>query len=154
SNGRIFKVVYGDTKTTPVDLAKKSDEELATMVLRKNEWLSRHARRLLEERASTRKVDAQAVQKLRDFLGLDGRTLMAKMTADYHGVSSSEGQLRLLWAIHAIGGLGEADALALMKREDPQVRAWAIQLVLENGVPSDAVAKALAGLAREDKSPV
>ena len=37
SNGRIFKIVYGDTKTTPVDLQKKSDAELAALQAHPND---------------------------------------------------------------------------------------------------------------------
>lgn len=154
SNGRIFKITYGDTKTTPVDLQKKSDDELVMLLLNQHEWLSRHARRILEERASAGKIDAGARQKLRDLLGLDGKTLMMKLTAEYHGVSSTEGQLRALWALHVIGGLKEADTLKLLKHEDQYVRSWAIQLACENGQPSDKIVQAFAELARKDASPV
>src|SRR5439155_966950 len=51
-NGRIFKIVYGDTKWTPVNLEKLSDEELVKLVPSKNEWMGRHARRILQERFS------------------------------------------------------------------------------------------------------
>ncbi len=154
SNGRIFKVVYGETKTTPVDLAKKSDDELVMLTLRQNDWYPRHARRLLEERAAAGKISASARQKLRDLLGLDGSPLMMKLTAEYRGVSSPEAQLRLLWALHVIGGLTEADVLKLTKHESPHLRAWAIQLALEDGQASDALVNAVAKLAREDKSPI
>ena len=50
SNGRIFKIVYGDTKTTQVDLRKLSDAELVKLQLDKHEWLVRTARRVLQER--------------------------------------------------------------------------------------------------------
>src|SRR5262249_14400715 len=38
SNGRIYKIRYGDTKPVTVDLAKLSDCELAEQVLQKNDW--------------------------------------------------------------------------------------------------------------------
>lgn len=153
SNGRIFKVIYGDTKTTPVDVAKQSDDELVMLLLRKNEWLARHARRVLQERAAVGKVGDAARQKMRDLLGLDGRNLMMKLTADYLGVSSAEVQLRVLWALHGIGGLTDADTLKLVKHENPHVRAWAVQLALEDEKASDALVGALAGMARDDQSP-
>jgi putative membrane-bound dehydrogenase-like protein len=154
TNGRIFKIVYGETKTTAVDLQKKSDDELAMLLLRRDEWLVRHARRILQERAAAGKFAPQARQRLRDLLGLDGKTLMMKLTADYHGVSSAEGQLRAMWGLHAIGGLGETDALQLTRHADPQVRAWALQLACENGAVSDSAVKEFARLAKDDPSSV
>ena len=41
SNGRIFKIVYGDTKTTKVDLSKLTDVQLAELQLGNHEWLVR-----------------------------------------------------------------------------------------------------------------
>ena len=59
SNGRIYKISYRGTKpVTGVDLAKKSDKELVELLLDKNEWYVRHARRLLQERAANKKLDA------------------------------------------------------------------------------------------------
>src|SRR5437016_11646120 len=49
SNGRIYKIVYNNQKTTKVDLQKLSDEDLVKLVTSKNEWMSRHARRILQE---------------------------------------------------------------------------------------------------------
>ncbi len=154
SNGRIFKVIYGDTKTTQVDLQKQSDDELVMFLLRRNEWLVRHARRVLQERAAAGTISGEAKQKLRSLLGLDGEKLTMKLSAEYHGVSSPEGQLRVLWALHVIGGLSEADALKLTQHADAQVRAWAIQLASEEGKASDAAVQRFAELARTDASPV
>src|SRR6267142_2092471 len=52
SNGRIFKIAYGETKSSPVDLAKKTDEELIDLAINRGDWFSRHARRILQERAA------------------------------------------------------------------------------------------------------
>ena len=54
SNGRVYKVVYGDKKAEPVDLKRLGDEELAMMFAEKNDWYVRHARRILQERAAAR----------------------------------------------------------------------------------------------------
>ncbi len=136
SNGRIFKVVYGGRKTTPVDLAKKSDSELAALVTGTNEWLSRHARRLLAERAVRGKI------ALPD---------MEKATRE----AAPAAALRALWALHATGNLIEALALDLLNeragRED--ITAWTVQIVCERP-PSDAMRTRLAQLAKETKSAV
>jgi putative heme-binding domain-containing protein len=154
TNGRIFKIAYGDTKTTPVDLQKKSDDELVMLLLDQHEWLARHARRILEERAAAGKIDAGARQKLRDLLGLDGKTLYMKLSAGHYGVSSTEAQLHVLWALHCVGGLTEADTLKLLAHADPYVRSWAVQLSCENGQPSPKIVQTFADLARQDTSPV
>ena len=58
SNGRIFKVTYGDPKTVDVDLKKASDRELVEMQLHENDWYVRHARRILQERGPKANVHA------------------------------------------------------------------------------------------------
>ena len=136
SNGRIFKVVYQNQKTTPVDLGKKSDAELAALVAGTNEWLSRHARRLLAEHAVRGKIALPELEKI-------------AREAEPHAA------LRALWALHATGNLSDALALDLLNeragRED--IAAWTVQLACERP-PSDAIRARLAQLAKETKSPV
>ena len=136
SNGRIFKVVYNGQKTTPVDLAKKSDTELAALAVGQNEWLSRHARRLLQERAQVKPLALPA---------------LAAAARD----GAPHAALRALWALHATGGLTEPVLLdALTERAGREdVCAWAIQLACERA-PSAAVRERLAQLARQTASPV
>ena len=50
SNGRIYRVAYGDVKPNKTDLAKMTDVELLELQTHKNEWYVRHSRRLLQER--------------------------------------------------------------------------------------------------------
>ena len=136
TNGRIFKVVYNGQKTTPVDLAKKNNDELAALAIGKNEWLSRHARRLLQERAQAKP------------LALPTLATAAREAAPHEA-------LRALWALHATGGLTEPLLLEALAgkpgRED--VAAWAIQLACERA-PSAPVLAQLARLASESASPV
>lgn len=139
TNGRIFKIVYGDTPTTPVDLSRKTDVELAELQLEKHEWLVRTARRVLQERAAVGKVEPAAVQKLLDIL---------------QNNPDESRQLRALWALHAIG----ADSSDLLMRElssdKPYVAAWAIQLLCEQQQASPQAIAAFAQLAKESRSPV
>ncbi|MEI9895160.1 MAG: hypothetical protein WDN28_15045 [Chthoniobacter sp.] len=154
SNGRIFKITYGETKTTRVDLQKESDDQLVTLLLDKHEWLSRHARRILEERAAAGKLDPKVSDELHINLGLRGLTMTARYADQQHySVSSSEGQLRSLWALHVIGGLNEGDILRLLESKNPYVCAWAIQLACENGQPSEKIVQAFGELAHSDASP-
>ncbi len=175
SNGRIFKVSYGETKTTRVDLAAKSDDELVALLFEKREWLSRHARRILQERAGATRKEFGTFKNLRSVLALDEtREPMMKLPATCHEATSNAGQLRALWALHGMGILGQSDAVKLMQSEHKQVRAWAVQLLCENAVsgsvpmspaparmtrlskepPFPGALAALVQMAREDGSPV
>jgi hypothetical protein len=41
TNGRIFKLVYNEEKWTPVDLQKKTNDELIELLAHKNQWYAR-----------------------------------------------------------------------------------------------------------------
>jgi putative membrane-bound dehydrogenase-like protein len=134
SNGRIFKIVYGNTQWTPVDLQKKTDDELVQLQLHKNDWYVRHARRILQERGANPRVHHALLRTLTE-------------NADVAR------KLRALWALHTTGGLTEKMALAQLDQASEYVRAWAIQLMLEDKNPSAAILNELARLARNDPSP-
>lgn len=135
TNGRIFKVSYQNAASTPVDLKAKSDAELIDLLLDKNDWYVRHARRILQERGVNPAL-FEALTKLA-FEHADGTR-----------------RLRGLWALHAVGGLDENRVALGLVNDDPYVRAWTIQLSLENRIASDAVLEKLAELAKNDPSPV
>jgi len=136
TNGRIYKFVYKDAKQTPVNVAKMSDAELVKLQTSKNEWLVRHARRVLQERGAKPEVQSQLVTLLKD-KSLD-----------------SPQRLRALWALHVTGGLTEKLALDLLGDDDAWLRAWTVQLVCENGNPTDAELAKFSALAKSDASPV
>jgi putative membrane-bound dehydrogenase-like protein len=135
SNGRIFKIVYNNQKTTHVDLQSKSDAELVQLQLHKNDWYARHARRILHERGGSPAVH-DALRKI-----LDQNPDVTR-------------KLRAMWALHATGGLSEKLGLAQLKSDQEHVRAWAIQLLTEDKKPSDTLLNELASLAKSDPSPV
>ena len=111
SNGRIYKVVYKAQKVTKVDLAKLSDEELAKLVVSKNEFKSRHARRILQERKGSKpSVFKEQLQQ----------------------ASTTPARLRALWALHLTSGLDARTAIENLTSPDEWVRAWTIQLALES----------------------
>ncbi len=57
TNGRIFRVSYGDAPNPAVDLKKLGNKELFDLaVTAPNEWYSRHARRLIQERVAAAKI--------------------------------------------------------------------------------------------------
>ncbi|MBP9903164.1 MAG: DUF1080 domain-containing protein, partial [Verrucomicrobia bacterium] len=117
SNGRIYKIVYNHQPMTHVDVAKLSETELVKLVASKNEFLSRHARRALQERASEHGLQAASTYELK-------RTL--------RGASDTPARLRALWALHGCGGLDARTAIENLKSSDEWLRAWTIQLAFES----------------------
>jgi putative membrane-bound dehydrogenase-like protein len=135
--GRVFKVTYGTPAHVKVDLAKQSDEELVRLLLHKNYWYVRHARRLLQERAHAGKLAGTV------------RPLLDKMLAEETDVTR---RLRALWALYAVGGLDERALLRLLDDKEEDVRGWAVRLLVEDRRTSDKVESRLTELARDDKS--
>ena len=146
SNGRIFKVIYGDAKGTPVNLEAESDDALARRATHPNEWHDRHARRALAERAQQRPLAATALAQLREYLRPDA--------APAGPVARGTVALRALWMLHAAGQLPEAEARAALRHPDEYVRAWGVQLLAEPRRVSPAVAAEFRRLAGEEPSPV
>ena len=139
TNGRIYKITYGDVKPVKVDLATVGTERLMELQLDSNEWLARHARRLLQE--STRP----------DLAGWLSRVYLD--TSD----KTPEQKLRKMWAWHAVHPLSMDDAGKYLKDENEYVRAWAIQLVMETAEHSDSLVddlEELTPLAKADPSAV
>ncbi|HTA31754.1 MAG TPA: PVC-type heme-binding CxxCH protein, partial [Candidatus Cybelea sp.] len=154
SNGRIFKIVYGDTKTTPVDLQKKTDAQLAALVAHPNVWYARHASRILEERAQKKPVSEDARKILVLYLNPKEEAIRVK-PPDFGGsIPRDVLELRALWALHVTGNLTEEMALALLDKPNPWVRAWAVQLLAEDRSISVDVLAGYLRLAESDPSPV
>ena len=113
-NGRIFKVIYGEAAPVRVDLGRESDSRLVDLLVHDNDWFTRHARRLLQERAAARRLAADTPQRLEETLA--AATTPAK-------------RLRVIWAMHVAGLLDEPRIAGLLGDADPAVRGWAIQLL-------------------------
>ena len=60
TNGRIFKVSFGETKTVQQDLRQLSGRTLVQMQTFPNEWHARHARRILQERGAAARGECDA----------------------------------------------------------------------------------------------
>lgn len=139
SNGRIFKITYGEVKPAKVDVEAMSDDELVQLQLHKNDWFVRQARKVLQERAAAGKLAEGTGAALREIL------------SEHEDVTR---KLRALWALHAIGGLSEEQRLDLLDHAAPYVVAWAMQLELEDRQASDAFLTRLRELALNHPSPV
>ncbi len=149
SNGRIFKLTYGEPRPLTIDLKKLTGPAPTLLLDHKNEWYAGHALRILRERGFDLQAGAAAT----------GLSILK--------VGSPTYRLRYLWAVHAIGTLDEGDANFGLDDGDPHVRAWTIRLALEEAGEGDreiqrinragarnAVLKRLAAIARTDPSPV
>ncbi len=116
SNGRIYKISFGDSRPVTVDLRKLDDLQLAELCLNDNDWYVRHSRRLLQERAKQRKIDRAAIERLVEI-------------ATTHSEESR--RLRAIWARHAIGVFDTELMGRLMRDDSPHVRGWLLRLVFE-----------------------
>ncbi len=139
SNGRIYKVVYNDQPVTPINLQTADDVQLAQMQIGPNEFKARHARRILMERASKGAIAAEA----RKFLE---QTAIGTTT-------KTPDRLRAMWTLNVTGGLGDL-AGKLITDKDEYVRAWTIQLELEDRHATKAQLKQFAQMAATDPSPL
>ncbi|HEY7329959.1 MAG TPA: PVC-type heme-binding CxxCH protein [Gemmataceae bacterium] len=135
--GRIFKVTFGTPTAVHPDLTAMSDVQLVRLQRHKNDWWVRQARRLLQERASTGKLDKTM------------RLLLWEMFNEEKDVPR---KLRALWALHVIGTLDEKTLLGLLDNPHEAIRVWAVRLMVEDRRISDDAAKRLAELARGDKA--
>ena len=137
TNGRIFKVSFGDTKIALGDLQKLDSHSLVQMQTFSNEWHARHARRILQERGKSAEVNAML------------QALAAR------AIGQPAIQLRILLAQAAVGGLSDGTEIE-RRLSDPEavIRAWTIQLATEQGRPSARIRSRFAELARTDPSPV
>jgi len=133
SNGRIFRISYGQPKAVKVDLQKKTDDELIQLAMERDDWAGRHARRILQERAQK---DSQ----------------LPKRVSGKMAVANPGQKLRGLWTSFGVGG--GSDTVDSLRSDNEFMRAWGIQLLCEGKTISPANLKELVRLAREDKSPV
>jgi putative membrane-bound dehydrogenase-like protein len=141
TNGRIYQVRFGQPDTKPVDLSTRSDQQLVALMLHENEWFVRTSRRLLQQRAASGKLDAEATQ-----------IALQKIV---HGEFEVTRRLRAVWTLHVCGLLTDTDVEQLLSasgHKSEYLRAWAIQLDLEDNTPSQLTR--LAEMSRSDDSPL
>jgi putative membrane-bound dehydrogenase-like protein len=134
SNGRIYRVVYGDhRKVAPFDLAKRSSALLVALRDSPNDWLAEQARRILAERR-----DASVVPILKSLLRDDRDETIG---------------LRDLWALHGSGGFDDGFALELLGHPIAVIRRWTIRLLGDDHRTNSALAAKLVSLAATEPDP-
>jgi putative membrane-bound dehydrogenase-like protein len=164
SNGRIFKISYGDANRGNPRLHQADEPALISALMQtvrrpfsrdpqlidRNDWTSRTARRLLQQRG----------------LSGEGKTTLANLiknglpVADVGGGQSTidllddARRLQALWTLHVTGNLSEDLISSFLKHNIAHIRAWTIQLACENKNPPQATLDQFASLAKNDASPV
>lgn len=138
--GRIYRLApKGLPGKSGLDLAAHSDLELVGLLHHRNDWFSRRARVLLQQRAAAGRLDPAVPARL--------RALFAES-------DTAAKKLRALWALHITGNLPAADLLPLLDHPEPYLRGWAIQLLGEDHAIGPDALKKFAALAASDPSPV
>ncbi len=138
--GRIFRLApKGLAGKSGLDLAAQSDLELVGLLTHRNDWYSRRARVVLQQRAAEGRLDAGVSARLWELFG------QSKTAAH---------QLRALWALHVTKNLPADRLLPLLDHAEPHIRAWAIQLLGEDYAVDAAALKKFVAMARADNSPV
>jgi putative heme-binding domain-containing protein len=137
TNGRIFRVVHGTAKPWRGDVAKLSDGELLKLQFHTNDWFTRQARCVLQERAAAGKIAKETIP--------EARKLMAMADA----VNT---KLRLIWTLHILGGLTDDDLTTLLGNDDENIRLWAAMLGSEPPQPSREFVNQLLKMASKEDS--
>ena len=117
------------------NLREKTDMELVDLQADPDDWVVRNSRRLLQERGVSPQVRA---------------ALRARLDASADPLR----KLRFLWALHCVGGLEDAVAFQLLSSPQEDVRAWTIQLALEDRAAPATFVQKMAEMANRDASPV
>jgi putative membrane-bound dehydrogenase-like protein len=140
TNGRLYRMQWQATyKPVTVDLAAKSDDELADLLTHKNAWYARTAKRLLGERGQWKRPI----------------TSTAKAKVESLARKSPDAPTRLLglWTANEMG-MGNSLLAGALKDSDEFVRGWAVQLATEDGNRAAKFSAELVRLAAKDPSPV
>lgn len=135
TNGRLYRVRFGAPAPKPVDLGALTDAELVALQTHDNDYYVRTARRLLAERGVKTGI----------------RLALGGMLANQ---PSTPKRLRALWALHCNGMIDDSVLRSLLEDPDEHLRAWAIQLALEDRAAEPELRVKLAQLATDDPSPL
>lgn len=137
--GRIFKITYGRPTFKPLDLAELSDQQLVDLHSHRNEWFVRHSRRLLQERQAA---------------GADMMNVRKQLLSRFSSHDEIPQKLKVLWTLHALGGVEPSFWVAQLSHANEHVRAWSVRFLCEDKKPPPDVVARLADLAGRDPSPV
>ncbi len=142
--GRIFRIAptpslaeqwpgrYSDLRAMP-------DTALVALQTSRSDWHARRARVILQGRAAKGSVTAQARSDL--------------MTI-FQTAENPDWRLRAMWALHVTGSWSHEGLEKALADRDEYIRAWAIQLLTEDGTPSPEAIARFGAMARDERSAV
>ncbi len=161
TNGRIYNIKYLGQPAKPEqvkqDLAKLNGQDLPSLVelqAHPNEWYVRMARKKVQEAVEVLRLSKKldAVSNRQNPALHEAVALLQRNAADVPA------KLRAAWLKHILTGQDEASIGTLLLEsagEDSEfLRAWGIQLELEDHQASSATLQKLAVMAKSDPSPV
>tara|TARA_Y100000589_G_scaffold255590_1_gene244641 strand:- start:2047 stop:3933 length:1887 start_codon:yes stop_codon:yes gene_type:complete len=137
TSGRIYRISYGKTEAAKVDLTEWSNGDLAESVGSPNEWYSRQARQLIQQRAAA---------------GQDLTKAALKLMNTYRLTSSIPTALRAMWTLNAIGSADVDWLLEQSNDEREHIRTWAIKLLCDQEALSKKTQKRLIEMGSQDKA--
>ncbi|MFT7677134.1 MAG: putative membrane-bound dehydrogenase-like protein [Planctomycetota bacterium] len=133
TNGRMYRVRYGDLQTGSEDLSQASAGELLALLNHDNSWQARGAASALQQRGGAE------LQPALEYLVRDGE--------------SARKRLRSLWTLHISGGVSDRLTLELLDDPDENLVSWAIQFACEDRLVGSDIADAMLHLASDSPSP-
>ncbi len=136
TSGRIYRISHGTPQPVSVNAKEWSDAELIAAHNHRNEWHTRMSRKVLMEKGLSEYV----------------KVALTKLAVDPS--LAVELRLRYLWTLHACGAINEQLTVMLLSDKEEYIRAWAIQLELEDKAATDVIIKRLQEMAADDSSAV
>ena len=142
--GRIFRVAPEHSRAESWegrygDLRSMSDADLVALQTRRSAWHARRAQLLLQQRAASGTLAQDTHERLRHL---------------FHTSTNADWRLRALWTLHVTGGWTPDALRAALDDGDPWIRAWSIQLLMEERAPDATALARFVAMARDDPSPV
>ena len=113
---------------------------MVELQLHRNDYQVRHARRILQERATRPNWDLTPTT--------------TRLVEILESSATPPVRLRALWALQVISRLDAGRLLRLLDDDSAHLRAWAVRLLCERETPEAKALAKLADRARHDSSPV
>jgi putative membrane-bound dehydrogenase-like protein len=160
SSGRIYRITWTGREDSPRDdtsLAELDPSALFGRVIKGSEWESRHALRLLSERAA--EFTRPQIDGFLSRLGVNPAAMRRGggprggiRMLDTRRLAVGRDGLRMLWALNAINALNEPLLRALLDHPDEHMKVQAIQLLVDGGHLTPRVLEKFDQLAENDQS--
>jgi putative membrane-bound dehydrogenase-like protein len=142
-SGRIYRIMpKGAEKIARPNISGSSDLELVKLQDHADDWYVREARVELQARAAAGKLDRVKVH--------------AALQQGFAKATTSGKRLRALWVMHVTGGFADGRRnrlVELLSHDDEHVRAWAVQLLCEQGQPGEKALARFQEMSKHDASP-